>query len=194
MVLGLAAFGGLLWWQNHQRERAGENGEIFTQALRDIGAGKSAGARAKLQQVADSGISGYEATAKLTLAAVALDKGETKSAVAQYAAVAADTGVAQPFRDIALIRQTASEFDTLAPQTVIDRLKPLAVAGNPWFGSAGELVALAYIKLNKRDLAGPLLGAIARDETVPQTIRSRAQRLAGTLGVDAVAQPPVGGE
>ena len=29
------------------------------------------------------------------------------------------------------------------PQRVIDRLKPLATPGNPWFGSAGELVAMA---------------------------------------------------
>ena len=37
---------------------------------------------------------------------------------------------AQPFRDLALIRQTTAEFDTLKPQVVVDRLRPLAVPGN----------------------------------------------------------------
>ena len=67
-------------------------------------------------------------------------------------------------------------------------MKPLAVAGNPWFGSAGELVALAYQKMGKVDLAGPLFAAMAKDKNVPETIRTRALRLAGLLGVDAVAQ------
>ena len=44
--------------------------------------------------------------------------------------------------DAALVRMTAIELDTLPPQAVVDRLKGLAVAGNPWFGSAGELTAI----------------------------------------------------
>ena len=68
-------------------------------------------------------------------------------------------------------------------------LKPLAVSGNPWFGSAGEMVAAAYIKMNKPELAGPLFAAIAKDEQVPETIRGRATRIAGALGADAIAQP-----
>ena len=74
----------------------------------------------------------------------------------------------------------------LNPQTVVDRLKPLATPGNPWFGSAGELVAMAYMKQGKEELAGPLFAAIAKDDDVPQTLRSRARQLAGLLGYDAV--------
>jgi len=72
---------------------------------------------------------------------------------------------------------------------VIDRLKPLAVPGKPWFGSAGELVALAYIKQNKTEAAGGILAGIAKDKTVPDTLRRRARQLAGQLGVDAVDNP-----
>ena len=69
---------------------------------------------------------------------------------------------------------------------MVDRLKPLATPGNPWFGSAGELVAMAYLKQGKKDLAGPLFAAIAKDEDVPQSLRSRTRQLAGLLGYDAV--------
>jgi hypothetical protein len=34
---------------------------------------------------------------------------------------------------------------------------------------------------------------MARDETVPESIRSRAVQMAGALGVDAVQQAPSGG-
>src|SRR3546814_21032509 len=96
-----------------------------------------------------------------------------------------DTRLAPPFRDLALIRQTALEFDTLKPQEVVDRLKPLATEGNPWFGSAGEMVAIAYMKMRKPELSGPLFAAMSKDRSVPETIRTRAVQMAGLLGVDA---------
>ena len=82
----------------------------------------------------------------------------------------------------------------LEPQQVVDRLKPLAVEGAPWFGSAGELVAISYMKMRKPDLAGPLFAAMAKDATVPQSIRSRARQMAGLLGIDAVETPTVPGQ
>ena len=65
-------------------------------------------------------------------------------------------------------------------------LKPLAVAGNPWFGSAGEMVALAHLKQNKPELAAPIFAAMAKDKTLPESLRSRSIQMAGALGVDAV--------
>ncbi len=70
----------------------------------------------------------------------------------------------------------------MKPDDVIARLKPLAKPGNPWFGSAGELVAMAYLKQGKRDLAGPLFASIAKDENAPKSMRSRARQMAGMLG------------
>jgi hypothetical protein len=192
LAVALLAFAGYLYWQHRRSEQAGLAGEQMSVALRSISENKPDAAKPVLSQLGTSGIDGYRAAAKLTSAALALDKRDDKAAIAQYAAIAADTAVAQPFRDLALIRQTAVEFDTLPAATVIDRLKPLAVAGNPWFGSAGELVALAYQKMGKANLAGPLLAAMAKDKDVPETIRTRAMRLAGLLGVDAVGQQSAG--
>ena len=87
---------------------------------------------------------------------------------------------------MALIRQTAAEFDTLDPQKIVDRLKPMAKPGHAWFGSAGEMSAIAYMKMGKENLAGPIFAQIAKQEDVPETLRSRAQQMAGSLGVDAV--------
>lgn len=189
LLLGLAALAGFLWWQADQQKKAGQDGELLTQAITDLGQGKDAGVAAKLDTLAASPRDGYSAAAKLTKAAMAGEKGDVKAAIAQYKIVADDPDLPQPFRDLARIRQTALEFDTLPPTAVIERLKPLAVAGNPWFGSAGEMVAVAYIRMNKPELAGPLFAAIAKDEQVPETIRGRATRVAGVLGADAVAQP-----
>jgi hypothetical protein len=190
--VALLAFAAYLYWEHRRTEQAGLAGEQMSIALRSVSDNKPDAAKPILNQLGTSDIDGYRAAAKLTSAALALDKHDDKAAVAQYAAIAADSEIAQPFRDLALIRQTAVEFDTLPAATVVDRLKPLAVAGNPWFGSAGELVAMAYQKMGKANLAGPLLAAMAKDKDVPETIRTRAMRLAGLLGVDAVALQSAG--
>ena len=129
---------------------------------------------------------GYRAMALLSKAAMAAQKGDIKTAAKLYGDIAANEELAQPYRDLGTIRQVALSFDTLAPQQVVDRLKPLAIEGNPWFGSAGEMTAIAYMKMRKHDLAGPIFAAIAKDGKAPETLRSRARQMAGLLGVDAV--------
>jgi hypothetical protein len=188
-ILAIAGFGGTLWWRHAQQQKRGLAGEEMTAALMDMSKSKPDAAKPRLDKLADGSIAGYRALAKLTLADAALDKRDDKGATATLAALAADSSVDQPFRDLALIRQTAIEFDTLPPATVVARLKPLAIEGNPWFGSAGEMVALSYLKMGKRELAGPIFGALAKDQDVPQSIRGRAAKLAGALGQDVVAQP-----
>ena len=140
----------------------------------------------KLAVLAKADQAGYRAMAQLVEANLLGEDGETKKAIAIYAKVAGDDSLPQTFRDLALIRQVSAEFDAIPPQQVIDRLKPLATAGHPFFGSAGELTALAYMKMGKDNLAGPIFAQIAKQEDAPQTLRSRAQQMAGALGIDTV--------
>jgi hypothetical protein len=126
----------------------------------------------------------------LTHAAVALETNDRKTAIAKYRELSNDDGLPDPYRNLGLLRATALEFDTLKPQEVIARLEPLSKAGEPYFGSAGEMTAMAYLKLGKKDQAGKLFAAIAADKGVPDTLRSRAAQIAGTLGVDASASLP----
>lgn len=186
VVLGIAAFGGWLWWDHQARQKAGERGEQLAVTLDAIEEGDRAAAIKQADALAAADQPGYRAAAMLLKAAIALEGDDTQAAIAQYKAITADAELAQPYRDLALIRQTALEFDTLQPQQVVDRLKPLAVEGNPWFGSAGEMVAIAYMKMGKPDLAGPMFGAMSKDKGVPESIRTRAVQMAGLLGVDAV--------
>ena len=50
------------------------------------------------------------------------------------------------------------------------------------------MVAISYLRQNKRADAGKLFAEIARDTNVPESIRQRAVQMAGVLGVDAVGQ------
>ena len=185
IVVALAAFAGFLYWQHRRTEAAGVEGETLQAAYDALGAGQTEQAAKTLAPIAASGGPGYRALALMTQADILLGKKQDKAAAAIFARIAADQGIAQPFRDLALIRQTTAEFDTLKPQVVIERLRPLAVPANPYFGSAGELLAIAYLDSGRKDLAGTLFGQIAASDQVPDSIRQRAVQMAGTMGVAA---------
>ena len=193
LVLFLLALGGYFWWQNRQEQLAGKQAEELTSIYAEIDAGRTKEVAPRLDKLAKDGNSGYRVTAMLTKAALAIEAGDEAAAIASYKQVSEDADAAAPYRNLAIVRQTTLEYDRLAPAVVIQRLKPLAVAGNPWFGSAGEMVALAYMKQQKPELAAPIFAALAKDENVPQTIRSRARQMADGLGADS-GEPGVAGE
>ena len=190
LVLFLAAIGGWLYWQERQRSEAAEHSEILAQVYRDVGTNTLATVPQRLDTVAQEGGDVARASALFARAAVAIDQNDRKLAVSKYREIADDGGLPQPYRDLANLRATMLEFDTLKPEQVIARLQPLAKSGEPWFGSAGELTAMAYIKQGKKTEAGRLFAAVAADKQVPDSIRARAVQIAGTLGVDASASLP----
>jgi hypothetical protein len=190
VVLFLAAVGGWIYWDNRQREQAAVDSEKLHQTFSDIAAGKTNAAEKSLKDLTESRGDAIRASAVLAEAAIALDKNDRAAAIAKYREVSNDKGLPDAYRDLANIRMTALEFDTLKPEEVISRMEPLAKAGNPWFGSAGEMTALALLKQGKKAEAGRMFAAVAADKKVPDPIRSRAVQIAGTLGVDATASLP----
>ena len=185
VVLFLAASGGYIWWQQHQVQRSEDQVEELAAIYRDIGTGKVTKAPAQLDKLSTSGSKAVRASALFTRAALALQQNDPKLALTTYRSIARDGGLPQAYRDAALMRQTALEFDQIPPQQVISRMQPFAKPGNPWFGSAAEMTALALVKQGKKDEAGRLFAAIAKDKSVPEPIRGRSVQIAGSLGVDA---------
>ena len=190
VVLLLAAVGGWLYWQDRQEKQVERQTEEIAATYDDIVAENFATVPQRLDGLGGADNDVVRASALLTRAAVALERGDRTTALARYRTVTQDKDLPQPYRDLATVRLTALEFDTLQPQQVIARLEPLAKAGNPWFGAAGELTAMALLKQNQRARAGQMFAAIAADTQVPETMRSRAVQIAGTLGVDATASLP----
>ncbi|MGN5373634.1 tetratricopeptide repeat protein [Sphingomonas hankookensis] len=190
IVLALVAFGGWTWWQHRQNSIAGEQGQQLATALDDIQQGRPAQGGAIVAGLTTSDKDAVRATALLTQADLLLSKNDLKGAAAAFGKVAADETLAQPFRDLALVRQTSVEYDSLQPQQVIDRLRGLADKGSPWLGTAGEMVAIAYLRQNKLQQAGQTFAMIAQTDSVPESVRARAVQMAGSLGVDAAPAAP----
>jgi hypothetical protein len=190
VLAALLAFGGYLFWSHQQEVSRGEQAEELVAAFEKLGTNQPRAAAAELQKLAAKGDPAYRAVADMQQANIKAQTGDLKAAAALMAKVAADTKLDPALRDLALIRQTAFEYDTLKPEVVIARMKPMVDAKDPassWFPSAAELSAGAYYQLGQFDKAGALYARIAKTPKVAKSLESRSVQMAGMLGVDAVA-------
>lgn len=190
----LLALGGYLFWRAEAEKKREAQGELMGGLIADVQASRKSEAAKKIDQLVREGSPGYRVSALFIRAALATENGDRKAAAAIYAGVARDEDAPQPYRDIALIRQTLLEYDGLPPQQVIDRLRPLTIPDNAFFGTAGELSAIAMLQTGRAAEAGRLLAQVARDKETPASLRARAARLATSLGVDVDASAPAAKE
>lgn len=186
LALLLAGMFGYWWWDSTNEAKLEGQSEAIISALDSVDAGDFAGAEEKVAGLVDDGSDGARTMARFLQAASALEQGQKPRAIELYAAIAADGDAPQPLRDLATLREVSTNFDAMKPADVIARLSSMAVPGHAFFGSAGELTAIAHLEAGDRQKAGTLFGEIAKDENTPETLRSRARQMAGLLGVDAI--------
>ncbi|MBB5985268.1 tetratricopeptide repeat protein [Sphingobium lignivorans] len=190
VVIGLSAFGGWLYWQHHKTQVAEANSVAFGNLL------KSAQGGSLDQKIYDTlvteGGAIYKTEAQLVKAALAAGREDDAAAIATYDEVLKDPEALQPLKDAALLRKTALQFDKAKPDDVVAALSRLSTPDSAFFGSAGELTAIAHLKAGRREQAGALFASLAGDQSVPESIRLRAGQMASMLGSalpSAAAQP-----
>ena len=190
LVAALAAVGGLIWWNHHKEVQAGEESTKLVQVIEQLDARNARGAAPGIDELAGSDRAGYRIAALFLRANAQVSTGAIPAAIETLKGIAADESAPQPFRDAALIRQTQLEFDSLNPQQVAQRLQPFVQAGNPWHGSAGEMLGIAMVKANQPQQAARIFEGLLRDPAVPDSIHARVQQFASSLGVDVVEVDP----
>nr|WP_246587064.1 tetratricopeptide repeat protein [Stakelama flava] len=184
IVVVIAAVGGWLYWMHAKNAKASEAGIQYNAAIDALGKENVDAAGKQLQPLTASKIDGYRAMSRFVQADVLLRNDDAKGAAKKFAEIANDDALPQPYRDLAIIRQTLVQYDDMKPQDVIQRLRPLAMKESPWFGSAGEMVAIAYMRSGRRDLASKMYSDLAASDDIPDSVRQRAVQMAGALGTD----------
>lgn len=187
VTLLIAGLGAYLLWNGHREGQLETQSETLIAALDYADKRDFATANEKVAPLlADDNSPGARTAARFVQAGAALEQGDTAKATTMFKAIAADADAPPALRDLARVRDVSTNFDTMKPADVIAQLSALAKPGNPWFGSAGELVAMAHLESGNRAEAGRMFADIAKDEDQPETLRSRARQMAGLLGVDAI--------
>lgn len=183
LVIG---FGGYLFWESRRDAEREAQSEMLIVALDQAQAGDLPAATKGAQPLMADGAPGPKASARLLAASAAVAQNRPAEAAKILTSLADDASAPASMRDLARLRLVAMQFDTMDKAQAAAQLTPLAKPDNPWFGSAGELLAMAYLEQGKRAEAGRLFAEIARTETVPEQIRARTRQMAGVLGVDAI--------
>lgn len=186
LVAGLVGFGGYLFWDSRNEAAMEQSSEDLVAALDQVKASNLDSADSAAATLVDAEKAGASAVAGMLRAGIALEQDKGEEAAKLFGEVAADENAPPALRDLAKIREMTATFDTRKPEDVIAQLKELAVPGNPWFGSAGELTAMAHLEAGDKDKAGAMFAEIAKSDDVPESLRSRARQMSGLLGVDAI--------
>jgi hypothetical protein len=177
VVLFVAGVGAYRGWEYWQAKQSAEAGARFEAALELSDAdGKAAEAQAAFAKIAADGTAGYRVLARLQEAA-GLSKQDAKASVTAYDAIAADTSVAQPLRDVAAIRAAGQLVDTAPLAEMNRRLETLTTPDGSFRHTARELLALAAYRANDTVALKRWLDAISSDGEAPQGLRARMEAL-----------------
>lgn len=181
-LLVVATVAGLQGWRWYEARGAGDAaatylaaGRAATEPNADL---KSIAAR--YDAMATEAPGGYRTLARLRAAALKSEAGDRAGALADWDAIARDSGTDPLYRDLATLLWGLHSVDAGDPAAVEARLAPLAQG--PWRASAEEVRALAAMKRNDTDAAKRILTALSTDPMAPQGVRDRAGRLLAGLG------------
>ncbi len=178
----VAIAGGVVFWLDQQEKKRVAFSDAFAAAIVMAEQGDQDGAFEAFATLGQQNAGGYKVLAKIRQAALAVEFGDTDTAIGLYREVAGDNGVAEEFRDMATILGGMLEADDADPAELTARLAPLTQEDNAWRFSARELTAVLAMRQGDTDAAAELLRGLAADPDSPPGVRARASELLAALG------------
>lgn len=175
IVAATGAWRGYEYWQSKQ---AAASGDAFASALTLASQDKTDDATKALDQIEKSGHGAYPVLARMRTASMIADKGDYKTAIADFDDVAGDKSIPQSIRDIASLRAAYLLVDHGTYADVAKRAEALTDDSNPLRFSAREALGLAAWKAGKNADALKLFDAILGDPAAPSGSRGRANMMA----------------
>jgi hypothetical protein len=172
IVLATAAY---VAWGHWTEQRANRSGDTFARALDLAESGESEAALAALRALEQDGYGAYPVLARMREATLLADQGDYAGAVGTFDAVAADTAVSPPIRDMARLRAAYILVDHGSYTDVAARAEPLATETHPLRHSAREALGLAAWKAGRHADAQTLFDQTLADGQAPASLRRRAQ-------------------
>lgn len=173
IVVGIGGWRGYDWWL---AKKAAEAGITFEAAAALSEQGKHAEAEAAFAKIAAEAPAGYRMLARLREAAELAGR-DRKAAIDAYDALAADSGLARLFQDIAAVRAAYLLADTAPYGEMLKRLEPLTAAGRPYRYAARELLAVSAWRTRDFDSVRRWSEMILSDVQAPSSLRARIETL-----------------
>ena len=181
LVLGVAGYKG---WQTYDLSNREAASARFSLAMNIDPAKEPDAAFKAFQGIAADGKAGYTLLARFQQAKLLANGGNAKGAAEAYRVLAADNGIDEIYRQLAVILGSLQELNAPAPDLAgLDkRLQPLAADNSAWRFSAREITGVIANRTGDKDKARKLFTALAQDRGAPQGVRTRAQEMLSILG------------
>jgi len=168
-VLGVA---GWQYWMHRENQASQAVGAGFEAALKSAREGNVAESEKQLQDLVAKAPAGYRQIARFRLAAETAKRDPTEG-IAAFEALAADSGLAQIYRDLARLRAGILRVDAASYDEVRKTLEPLTQPQAVWRGTALEMLGIAALKANNFDDANRWFDTILIDPQTPASLRQR---------------------
>jgi hypothetical protein len=181
IVIGTAGYRGYVYWSGQQ---ASASGDKFLTAMKLASDNKTDEALAAFAQLEKDGYGAYPVLARMRSATLKAAT-DPKAAVAELDAVANDTKVPDPVRDVARLRAGWLLIDTAPYADVSKEVEVLTDAQNPMRHSAREALGLSAYKNGDVKQAKDWFQAIANDAQTPVNVGNRARIMLDLLTSNA---------
>ena len=178
VVIGVAGFKGWEYWRTWRAETAGA---AYHHGLSHLEQDRTQEAQTVFADLADDGQKGYATLARLQLAGILAEQGQTAQAVDAYDAVANDSSGPRAFRELARVRAGYLLAETESPEALQQRLAVLDRPDSPWRNAVREILATAHYRTGNLVEADRLMNEVLVDPEAPQNMRQRAQMMVQLL-------------
>jgi len=178
VVVITAGFKGWEWWRERESARVGD---LYLAAEELAGKDDRQGAIEAFNAIAASESAGYSALAGFRSAALLIEAGDRKGAIAQLDKIATDDRVDDILQDLARLRSAYLALDENDFDGAARRISALAVTGNPWRHGAREVLGLVAMEKGDKEAAIGYFSEIESDQEAPGNIRARAAALIAVL-------------
>lgn len=169
-LLAVVMTGVMVFWRGYKEDRNMAETKTMLSAL-------SANDPAAIETYAKDADKNHAVIARLSAAAILVQKGEKEKAAAIYDDISKTTGADRSLRDLAALLGVGQKIDTGAPADLHDALKPLMKEKSAFRFSALEMDALVFAREGKMQEAADRLTEISSNAAAPQDARARAYTL-----------------
>jgi hypothetical protein len=174
IVVGVAGTSLYQWWQESQSSASGDR---FLSALKSADENHQDEATKELEALTKDGFGAYPVLARLRLATLKAENGDTAAAISDFSAIGKDDAVPAAIRNVSRLRAAWMLVDTGKYDQVASEVEDLAVPSSPMRHSAREVLGLAAWKAGDYAKARDWYKLITDDAEAPNGVVQRARTM-----------------
>jgi hypothetical protein len=178
IIVGVAGTSLYQWWEASQSSASGDR---FLSALKDADEKRADAAAKELGPLAKDGFGSYPVRARMRLATLKAEKGDTAAAISDFSAIGKDQAVPAAIRNASRLRAAWLLVDAGTYEQVAAEVETLAVPSSAMRHGAREVLGLAAYKAGDYSKARDWFQLIVDDSEAPGGVVGRARTMLGLM-------------